>query len=143
MALSSLRGARFERQSWLRRAGLREAADWPDAGLGDDGFMDCDKVGCIVRVNNRTVALTMRAEAAADDCRRADVIVSLVPLRGPCPSPAAVVDRFDLWRGGAHAIWIGDDGARIESVNAVRGDRPWVPKPDAPQQKTWRKKRGS
>lgn len=135
LALSSSRGAKFERRSWLRRAGLSEAARWPGPGVGDDGVLNCDGAGCVLSARNATVALAMRAEAAADDCRLADVIVSLVPLRGPCPSPTTVVDRFDLWRGGAHAIWIEDDGARVESVNGVRGDRPWVLAPGAPRSK--------
>jgi competence protein ComEC len=69
-----------------------------------------------------------RPEAAADDCRIADVIVSLVPVRGACPSPALVVDRFDLWREGAHGIWLAGSDIRFLSVDGVRGDRPWVPR---------------
>ncbi len=136
LAFSSSRGGNFERASWLRRAGLRDAARWPEPGLGDGGFMECDRAGCVFHTNDKTVALMMRAEAAADDCRLADVIVSMVPVRGPCLSPTTVIDRFDLWRGGAHAIWIEDDGARVESVNGVRGDRPWVLSPDAAREKT-------
>ncbi len=37
------------------------------------------------------------------------------------------VDRFDLWRGGAHALRVDPDGRlHIESVAATLGDRPWV-----------------
>ncbi|MCH7832145.1 MAG: hypothetical protein IIC55_04655, partial [Proteobacteria bacterium] len=37
-----------------------------------------------------------------------------------------MIDRFDLWRHGGHALWLDATGVRIESVNGSRGDRPWV-----------------
>ena len=37
-------------------------------------------------------------------------------------------DRFDLWRGGAHAIWLDPGGIAVATVDAWRGDRPWVPR---------------
>ncbi len=65
--------------------------------------------------------------AAYDDCAEADVVVALVPLRHVrCRGPRRVIGRFDLWRAGAHAIWLTPDGVRVESVAAARGDRPWV-----------------
>lgn len=146
LALSPTQAARLERSSWLQQAGLQQPAPWPmaaDGGLTgssgggpggspDGGHMRCDGSGCVFRAKGRTVAVMQRPDAAEDDCRRADVIVSLVPLRGACPRPVVVVDRFDLWREGAHAIWLDDEGVRIASVNGVRGDRPWVlhPKPE-------------
>ena len=50
-----------------------------------------------------------------------------VPLDGACrPRAGVVVDRFDLWRDGAHALWADGDGIRVRSSRATRGDRPWV-----------------
>jgi competence protein ComEC len=37
-----------------------------------------------------------------------------------------VIDRFDLWRRGGHALWLSPDGVRVETVRAHRGERPWV-----------------
>jgi competence protein ComEC len=144
LALSSTRTARFERMSWLQRAGLREEAPWSDLTGGDEPFMSCDGSGCVFELNDRTVALMMRADAAADDCRLADLIVSLVPIRGACPSPAVVIDRFDLWRQGTHAIWVGRSGrpARVLTVNGVRGNRPWVVRPRAARARSPRSSRG-
>lgn len=133
LTVSPARGGRFERASWLQRAGLREASPWPGTEItaGDRRWIRCDGLGCIVEMKDRTVALMFRPEAADDDCRLADVVVSLVPVRGSCPTPALVVDRFDLWREGAHGIWLAaDDDIRVRSVNGVRGDRPWVLRAD-------------
>ena len=55
------------------------------------------------------------------------LVLSAVPIRGDCSKPSATVDFFDVWRNGAYAIWIEDDGRfRIESVAETLGDRPWV-----------------
>jgi competence protein ComEC len=141
LALSSPRAARYARDVWLRRAG-EEAEAWATWETPDDGDaapttevssgarrLTCDGLGCIYRADGQTIALVRRPEALLDDCRLADVVVSLVPVRGRCPSARAVVDRFDLWRDGAHALWVEEGGVRIESVNDHRGLRPWVVRP--------------
>ena len=62
----------------------------------------------------------------------ADVVISLVPVGGACASASTLLDRFDLWREGAHAIWLRRGAVRVVSVNGVRGDRPWVLRPRQP-----------
>jgi competence protein ComEC len=121
LAVSSNRVARFTRDIWLRSAAQPAATPWPGVGL-----LRCDDLGCLYKAGGLTIALVWKQAALAEDCRRAEVIVSTVPVRGYCPGPLAVIDRFDLWRGGAHALWLEPDGVRIESVNARRGKRPWV-----------------
>jgi competence protein ComEC len=55
--------------------------------------------------------------------------VSVEPVYGSCASATHVIDRFDLWRDGAYALWLGDGPARVESVHDWRGDRPWTGPP--------------
>ncbi len=55
--------------------------------------------------------------------------VSVVPVRRRCPSPHTNIDRFDPWRKGVHALWLEGGGARVETVNGNRGNRPWVVRP--------------
>jgi competence protein ComEC len=40
-----------------------------------------------------------------------------------------VIDRFDLWRQGAQAVWLGPDGPVVRTVAAQQGARPWSPYP--------------
>ncbi|MDP6602814.1 MAG: ComEC/Rec2 family competence protein [Rhodospirillales bacterium] len=133
LTVSSTRSARFVRDVWTRRSGQEEPAlAWPAPGTSADGRLRCDSLGCVYRSHARTVALVRRAQALIEDCWVADVVVSVVPVRAACPSARVVVDRFDLWRYGAHAIWLGEGDAsniRVESVNRGRGDRPWVLRP--------------
>jgi competence protein ComEC len=81
------------------------------------------------------VALIRRGEAVAEDCAAADLVVSPVPVRSPCRAVARVVDRIDVWRSGAHAIWLAPGAIRVESVDGWRGDRPWVPRRDPPRER--------
>ena len=123
-----MRTGRFDREVWLRRSGQdAEPGVWPKGGTTPDGRLSCDAMGCIHRVDGHVVALVKRPEALIDDCAVADVVISGIPIRR-CPSARTVVDRFDLWRNGAHALWLNGDAVRVESVNSWRGDRPWVPK---------------
>jgi hypothetical protein len=71
-------------------------------------------------------ALARDGRALADDCAAASVVVSREPVRGRCMGPRVVIDRFDLWRRGGHALWLSPDGVRVETVRAHRGERPWV-----------------
>jgi len=137
VAVSNMRRARFNRGIWLRRYGLEDAeATWPKLGTSPDQRLSCDIDGCLYRYHGRTVSLVFGEAALAEDCWLADVVIAVVPVRRACPAQAGVIDRFDLWRNGGATIWIGETSIRIETVNGVRGERPWVPKSE-------RSKRGS
>lgn len=136
LKFSTLRGDRFARESWLRRYAYEEdRAPWPKEGHSADGTLGCDSLGCIVRIKNQVVAVTRRPEALAEDCRHADIMLSLVPVRIACPTPHTLIDRRTLARQGAHAIWLGNSKRShpsadelaivVKSVNALRGERPW------------------
>jgi competence protein ComEC len=130
LLVSSKSVGRSTREAWLRRTGSEAPAGyWPKQGASADGGLRCDASGCVYRVNEHIVAVAARGEALIEDCRLADVLISLVPVRGSCASASALLDRFDLWREGAHAVWLDRNRVRIESVNGVRGDRPWVLRP--------------
>jgi competence protein ComEC len=125
--LSSRRAHRFDSESWLRQAGLEEGTSIDWSGSATENRPTCDSLGCIHRISGVTIAIEIEPEALFDDCRVADIIVSRHPVRIPCPSARYVVDRFDLWREGAHALWVFDDGGfEVVSVADRRGERPWV-----------------
>jgi competence protein ComEC len=135
LLLSSRRAARFEGEIWLRRAGQVDPLSWPRDGYGADGRLACDSLGCLYRTAGRTVALVQEPAALAEDCPIADLVISTEPVhRRLCPTPQRIIDRFDLWRDGAHAVWIGADGdLTVRSVRDLRGTRPWVLDPQGKQ----------
>ena len=129
--LSTMRSARFTADVWLRRAGEASGEAWPRAGAAAGGALACDPLGCLFHLKGQRVALVRDGRALDEDCRIASLMVSLEPVRkGRCPAPLLVIDRFDLWREGGHALWLapgtGADAVRVESVAAARGDRPWA-----------------
>ena len=123
---------RFTAKIWLRRAGATEAVPWPLGASADDNTaaslaLRCDSLGCLYRHAGQTVALVQDSRALEEDCRRATILISREPVRRRlCRSPAVVIDRFDVWRAGAHAVWLSEEEVRVESVAQGRGERPWV-----------------
>lgn len=116
----------FVGDAWLRRSGMSAIGSLPFDGYGAEGRLACDSLGCIYSAHGRRIAVVRQPAALFEDCALADVVVSLEPVRIPCGA-STVIDRFDLWRNGAHAIWVGEDGAiDIRSVQEMRGRRPWV-----------------
>jgi competence protein ComEC len=127
LALSS-KTPRFTAATWLRAAGQEEPGpQWPKLGASADGALSCDPSGCLYRRHGIVVAFVRTTEAVDDDCRAADVVISTVPIRSPCPAPGPVIDRFDLRRDGAHAVWLNNGTIKVLSVRGARGQRPWTP----------------
>lgn len=127
LVFSARNTARSTREAWLRRSAAPAAASsWPVRGIAAGGRLRCDPLGCIYRANGRTIAFARTVEALLDDCRLADVVISMTPIRGRCPSAELRIDRRDLARDGAHALWLGEAGVSVESTRGRRGERPWV-----------------
>ncbi|HZD25686.1 MAG TPA: ComEC/Rec2 family competence protein, partial [Alphaproteobacteria bacterium] len=118
----------YEVGEWLESWGM------PPIREPDERFR-CDALGCIYRGGDgRLVSYARDPRALAEDCGQAAVLLAAVPVRGACrrgPSIRGplVVDRFDLWRLGAHALWLEPGGVRIATVADMRGRRPWSPPP--------------
>ncbi len=126
LQISAPRAARLTRETWLRRGGQDEALAWPSEGVSADGRLTCDALGCVYKIDGQTVSVVRDPAALIEDCRVASVVIATVPVRHLCPSASLVIDRFALWRDGGHAVWLENGSARMESVRAARGDRPWV-----------------
>lgn len=140
LLLSTLRREKFVAQQWLARVGTSEPGGrWPLDGASADGNLRCDLLGCILRRDGWMIALPVDERAVRDDCGRADVVIATVPVRGRCPSARVVVDFFDLWRDGPHTLHLSArSGPSVQSVNAHRGNRPWVWRPIPRSEHYWR-----
>jgi competence protein ComEC len=122
---------RFAAEYWLRADADPRDSDDPAVADG----IACDDAGCVALLDGTTrIALGAGADALADDCRRAEVVVTRQPAPSWCTAPTVVIDRDDLRRGGAHALYaIGRaTGAptmfRIETAYPAAGPRrPFMP----------------
>lgn len=76
------------------------------------------------------IAISLNESTLEDDCLLSTMLITTIPVRGSfrktCKPPWGVIDRFDLWRYGTHAITFTAGGPEIQTVNGTRGNRPWV-----------------
>jgi competence protein ComEC len=137
--------SRFIGDAWLRGLGDDAGTPLPPEGELAGGRIACTPPSCLLRDASGAPAVLLlrptpppRGPRPAPDFRRgphpacgtAPVLLSPEPIRGDCPG-SVVVDRFSVWRDGAHAVWL--DPPRVISDRAWRGDRPWVPPRPTPR----------
>jgi len=124
LVLSPGRGDRFTRSVWTEAWG-RSVEEWTDKES-----LTCDLSGCVLRAEYGSAALVFDEVSVLEDCGRQDVMVATIPIGDLCNS-GVHIDRFDLWRHGAHAVWLSDTGVKIERVSDKTGQRRW-------NRSTWR-----
>ena len=125
------RQSKYEVERWLEYDGDARAASDVQKGAA----FRCDGVGCIADVKGVRVAVAKHPAAIADDCDAARIVVLSEPRPEYCAARGVVVDFFDVWREGTHAIYIdadpddanGPPAVRIDTVASHRGERPWSP----------------
>jgi competence protein ComEC len=119
--------ARFAVEKWLEangeEAGMAAAAKRPGWRCAEDQ--------CRAEVKGRRVVFVSREDAGRPGCANVDILIASFPLRGACAGVPVRIDRFDLWRGGAAALWIMPEGVRLETARGWQGVRPWVVRPEA------------
>jgi len=118
------------RDAWLRLYGQDAAKALPAEGASPDGKLSCTADGC--RFDAGASAFFARRGNIMAQCGAVAVIISAEPIRQRCRQ-SILIDRFSVWRDGAHAIWLTPSGAQVVSDRAWRGDRPWVPPPPLPR----------
>lgn len=109
-------------RDWLAADGDARPADAPEVWRG----FACDPAGCVARLaDGSAVAIARTAEAFADDCARAALIVA---LRDPPPGcRALVIDRAMLRSTAALALRRIGETFEITPARPPGTDRPWAP----------------
>jgi competence protein ComEC len=111
----------FVVEQWLKADGDARKPDDPELRAG----ARCDPLGCVVeRAGARPVALVSDRRAFAEDCRRADLVIS--PLMAPptC-APALLLDRRFLTEHGAAAVRFTAAAPDIVTTRRPGEARPW------------------
>lgn len=132
---STLKSAKFERDVWLRRAGLSA----PDGRWRGDNkaqaYVRCDALGCLSQIQGKSIAFAHTPQAVEEDCGLVDIMIITSPslpavgCRGQNQwrnqGRGILITLQDIKSQGTHAIWL-DDPIQIETVADRRGLRPWV-----------------
>lgn len=120
------RRSRYSVEKWLAANGEEVS---PSQAARRPGWT-CAADACRAEVKGRPVLYVSRSEGLPIDCSGVAILITDVPLRGACPGVPVRIDRFDLWRGGAHALHIGPDGVTVRTARQEQGNRPWVVEPE-------------
>jgi competence protein ComEC len=98
-----------------------------DVGAAPKGTTACDSVGCVSRSpRGFTVAVTKDLSAFADDCARADLVITHLRAPAYCHSETTVIDAGDLARAGTQWLRWNGAGRRFEVRPAIVDlNRPW------------------
>jgi len=147
---NSTRAAKIAAETWMRRDAQEKRLPFPsppsvDVALSThqlrldvmhasqqasapvaqiDGVCTTDWCRFDTRMGYVAVALTEAGTAPA--CQTARLVISLEPIESPCRAADRVIDFFDLWRHGTHAISIEGDGTFTVTRAFDTGDRPWT-----------------
>jgi len=119
------RRSRFAVENWLQEDGdmasMGEAAARPGWSCSDDA--------CRMDVKGYWIAYLREGADTDGACRGIDIVVTDFPLRGACAQVPVRIDRFDVWRHGAHAVFIHDGAIEVTTAAEHRGTRPWATPP--------------
>jgi competence protein ComEC len=111
---------------WLKRDGDEHVAEDATATRADG--VACDATGCVAHLKDgRLLAAPLRADALAEDCGKADIVVSAVVITAPCEGPRLVIDRHKIEESDGYAIVL-TAPLDVATVTGARGERPWSPR---------------
>lgn len=125
-AFSSMRKGKFVRTQWSDALALgpEEIVSWKDGQK--NGALQCDEYACRAEVKGQKVSVVYTPEISEQECAWADIMISDGPL--PYCKDAQVIDRFDVYRKGAAAVFISEGDAELKHVVNPKIQRPWLPK---------------
>ena len=118
---------RFVRSVLKERYGQSQER-WPVAEANAALGLACDAAGCVLNRNDTRVTLALSAAALAEDCGVTAIIIAPTQFADDCRG-SFVIDRGNLFREGAHALYLSDGRVRVESVEDLTGDRIWSRQP--------------
>lgn len=116
---------RFVMAQWLAADGDGRRPDDPDLR----GAAACDQAGCVIQLRGgrRASFIATSRAAIAEDCLRADLVITPLVWRAPCK--AELIDRRVLDRLGTVSLVSRPEGWFITGVRGSDVDRPWLRKP--------------
>ena len=121
------RKGKFAADRWLQSNG--EISKLKDAAA-KQGW-SCVEGMCFTDLAEKSVAYVHEQKAKEWPCPPVDILITDFPLHHACKDIPIRIDRFDVWKHGAHALSISNGKVLIETVKGAQGDRPWVYVPRA------------
>ncbi len=126
--VSTARTERYTAENWYRLNGdqTKDRKTWPKEGSTDEFPLTCDSYGCRGEMNNKKVSITFTKKAWQEDCDWADLVIADRPIPYKACDAPYIIDFFDTWRNGAHAVWLTKGQIKIKTAEGRRGKRLWT-----------------
>jgi len=134
---SSRRNDRFVLKNWEKLYGLPEKSarllDYKGTGKGGEHTSyQCGEQGCRFTIKNKNISFVRSAYILNEECSWAHLVISVEPIPNElqCKAPY-MVDKFDTWKNGTHAIWLTRKSPsypeiEIKTIAHSQGKRPWT-----------------
>jgi competence protein ComEC len=117
----------FAAGRWLQSNGEQASLA---VAAGREGW-SCRAGICRAELKGRRIAYATDENAVLPECAAFDILISAAPLRGRCRNVSLRIDRFDVWKRGAHAVRLDDGKLSLSTSAGLAGQRPWVVVPTA------------
>lgn len=126
--INNRRTEKFVRSRWQEYFGISDFELFSTQNTTTRKDVICDPLGCAWQKETQFISYSQNPLSLRLDCVKSTILIATQPISIGCNKPDLTIDRFDLWRDGAHAIYL-QHGEKpfVTTVNGVRGDRPWVP----------------
>ncbi len=123
LSFSNLRNASFIRENWTKQWGGEN-----DQAQPFDKIMACDQQGCLYehQKSQLRVIFNRKPLSLNEDCLKADILITSQNSPIICEYPELILGKEAFKKNGAHALYLGKGGIRIDTDRAHRGKRPWT-----------------
>lgn len=139
---SSRRSDRFVLKNWEKLYGLPEksAQILPNKGErkskeDQNNNNNCGEQGCRFLIKGYKVSFSRIPYISEQECAWADILIAVDPVKDKSCHARYIIDKFDTWKFGTHAVWLKPEGIVIQSVAQTTANRPWSKYTTAPNKK--------
>ncbi len=127
--VSSRKNDRFVLKNWERLYGLpeKDAITLPYKGEGNvkGGQYNCGEQGCRFNINGYKVSFSRQPYISEQECSWADILIASDPVKVRECNSRHIIDKFDTWKYGVHALWLDFNGVTVKNVAQTTANRPW------------------
>ena len=113
---------KFAAEKWLQANGEVTTMAEASARVG----WTCMENMCFSDVSPLSISYIHEPTDTNWECPPTEIIIADFPLRDHCKEAKIKIDRFDVWKYGAYAIYIDGPKWSLETVKGTQGNRPWV-----------------
>ena len=87
---------------------------------------DCSSGDCFTDLVSMSISYLHEKSGQDAYCPPTQIIIADYPLHNACPNAQVVIDRFDVWRKGAHAVSFSNGRYIVTTARDQQGNRPWA-----------------